>query len=182
MAKVKKEINISEIIRMRKYRLAVQQGYKRLLIRVTLWLIVSYLIFSQGILLVRNTGMDMFPSIKDGDLVIANRLVDSYVRDDVVIYKANGTRIIGRIVATPNDTIMLDDSGNLLINGTTQTGEILYPTYAKDNISYPYHIEGNKYFILGDYRTQAKDSRDFGAIDSGDIEGKILTILRRRGI
>lgn len=31
----------------------------------------------------------------------------------------------------------MDDTGTLLVNGTAQTGEIAFPTYAKEGITYP---------------------------------------------
>ena len=57
---------------------------------------------------------------------------------------------------------MLDESGKLLINGTAQNGEILYPTYAEEGLEYPLTVPENHVFILGDYRTQTVDSRDLG--------------------
>lgn len=35
-------------------------------------------------------------------------------------------------------------------------------------------------FILGDYRTHAKDSREFGPISIENVKAKVITILRRR--
>ena len=37
-------------------------------------------------------------------------------------------------------------------------------------------------FILGDYRTQSEDSRDFGAVPLTELEAKVITLLRRRSI
>ena len=41
--------------------------------------------------------------------------------------------------------------------------------------------EGSVY-VLGDYRTNTQDSRDFGAIPIKSVQGKVITILRRRGL
>ena len=182
MAKVEKDINVSEIIKRRKYNVAVTQGYMSLLIRVILFIIVGWFLFTQVFLLMRNTGLDMFPSIKDGDLILANRLEKDYEREEVVIYEVEGALRVGRIIACETDVVTMDESGTLLVNGTTQSGEIQYPTYAKEGIPYPYQVPEGCVFILGDYRTQVKDSRDFGPIALTDIEGKVLSLLRRRGI
>ena len=102
-------------------------------------------------------------------------------KGDVVIYQKGDAVYIGRIVAFETDTVMMDDSGKILVNGTTQSGEIMYPTYAKEGIEYPYRVpEG--LFLLGDYRTQARDSRDFGPVPLDNIKGKVITIVRRRGV
>ena len=68
------------------------------------------------------------------------------------------------------------------MNGTPQSGEILYPTYPKEGMEYPYRVPEGTVFVLGDYRTQTEDSRDFGPVSLDDVEGKVITILRRRGI
>lgn len=76
----------------------------------------------------------------------------------------------------------MDDSGTLFVNGTAQGGEIVFPTYAKEGIQYPYTVPEGSVFILGDYRTHAKDSRDFGCISLPEVKAKVITILRRREI
>lgn len=127
-------------------------------------------------------GIGMFPAIKDGDLIIGFRLQQAYEKNDVVTYKVDGKRNVGRFIAQGSDIVILDETGNLLVNGAVQAGEIMYPTYASGDIEYPYQVPENHVFVLGDYRTQTKDSRDFGPIPIEDVEGKIITILRRRGL
>jgi len=79
--------------------------------------------------------------------------------------------------------VMLDGSGTLTVNGSVQNGEILYPTYAKDGgPAYPYRVPEDSVFVTGDFRTQTEDSRDWGAVRMDQVEGKVITILRRRGI
>ena len=44
-------------------------------------------------------GNDMYPSLRDGDLVITYRLVNTYMADHVFEYKVDGQRYYGRIRA-----------------------------------------------------------------------------------
>ena len=90
----------------------------------------------------------------------------------------------GRIVARATDVVTIDGTGSLTVNGTTQTGEILYPTYPDEDgsLTYPYTVPENCVFVLGDYRTRATDSRLLGAVSLDQVEGKVITILRRRGL
>lgn len=173
---------ISQVIKKRRNRLAIKNEYIGLLLRVIFIGIVGYLLLTQVFFLSRATGNEMFPAVKDGDLVIGFRLQSNYEKNDVVAYRVEGKRKVGRYIAQENDVVTMDDTGTLLVNGTVQSGEIMYPTYAKEGIEYPYRVPENQVFILADYRTQAKDSRDFGAIDMDDLEGKVITILRRRGL
>ena len=45
---------------------------------------------------------------------------------------------------------------------------------------YPYRVPKGCVFLLGDYRTQTKDSRDYGPIKMEDVKAKVITVLRRR--
>ncbi len=173
---------VEQILRRRRDRLETSRGYRSLFVRVAVLAVAGYLFFTEVFLVTQMHGTDMFPSVKDGDLIIAFRMQDEYAKNDVVVYEKNGTRRTGRIIARETDVVTMDDSGTLLVNGTAQSGEILYPTYAKEGIAYPYTVPNGYVFVLGDYRTKATDSRDCGAISLEDVEGKVITILRRRGL
>ncbi len=172
------------IITDRRNRVLDRQGMIRLLFRIVLLVLVFWLLFSYVFIVTAVSGNEMFPAIKDGDVILGFRFEQDYTKDDVVIYNADGETHIGRIAALASDVVTIDESGTLIVNGTVQSGEIMYPTYIKDNenIEYPYRVPDGCVFILGDYRTQAADSRDFGAIALRGIQGKVITFLRRRGI
>lgn len=174
--------NISQVIKKRRNRLALKEGYISLLTRVIVLVIIGYLIFTQVFLLSRAEGNEMFPAVKDGDLLIVFRLQDYYEKNDIITYKVSGVRKVGRYLAQGGDLVTMDDSGRLLVNAAVQGGEIIFPTYSKEGIEYPYEVPEGHIFILGDHRTDAIDSRDFGPIPIDDIEGKVITLLRRRGL
>lgn len=182
MAKKKNVPSIPEVIHRRRTSLLIVQGYRSLALRCVVLAVVLIVLFTQVFLLAQVSGNDMFPAIKDGDLVLAYRLQTEFAKNDVIVYQVGGERRVGRIIGREGDVVMMDDTGNLLVNGTTQGGDILYPTYAKESITYPYVVPENSFFVLGDYRTQTEDSRDFGPVSRSDVEGKVITILRRRGI
>lgn len=172
----------ADVIAQRRQKLAVRADYRSLFIRLLLIGGAAYVFFAHMFLITQVTGMDMFPAVKDGDLAIVFRLQQEYAKDDVIAYyTADGLRF-GRIAARAGDVISMDDTGAWLVNGTTQGGEILYPTYALEGIQYPYRVPDNSVFVLGDYRTKATDSRTFGAVPMTDVAGKAITILRRRGL
>ena len=173
---------MNEMIKKRRDKLALKEGYIGLLLRIVLLASIGVLLFTQVFLIARVTGNEMFPAVKDGDLVLAFRLQQNYEKNDLISYKNDGRRRIGRVIAQENDSVKMDDSGQLLVNAAIQSGEIMYPSYPRDTLEYPYEVPEGHLFILGDYRTQAKDSRDFGAIPKKEIEGKVITILRRRGL
>ena len=175
-------VDISKVIKKRRNKLALKEGYISLLIRMVLIGIAGYLIFTQVFIVTRAIGNEMFPAVKDGDLVIGFRLQDYYEKNDVITYEEGGIRRIGRYIAQEGDVVILNEEGIMLINDTPQAGEIMYPTNPREGLEFPHEVPENHVFLLGDYRTQAIDSRDFGSISMDDVEGKVITILRRRGL
>jgi signal peptidase I len=126
----------------------------------------------------------MFPRISNGDLILYYRLEQNYTTDDVVAYEVDGDKYIGRIVAQGGDVIGVDDDGYLTVNGhTLDEDKIFYPTTVlTGELSYPYTVEQGSYFVLCDYRTATSDSRYFGAIARSDIDGKVISLIRRRDL
>jgi signal peptidase I len=120
----------------------------------------------------------MYPAAQDGDLLLAWRLSDQWSVGDMVIFRLEGKTHLGRIAAAGGDIVMLNDSGMLLVNGSIQNGPTLFPTYARENALYPQRIPERSVCILGDHRTQSRDSRDYGYIPVKDIVGKVIAIVR----
>lgn len=175
--------NIAEVITKRRRTLYNKKGYISLLLRIILLAVIGYVIFTQVFLITRAHGNDMFPAIKDGDLVIAYRLQNKFIKNDIVVYKEKEKSRIGRIVARGMDVVFIDDTGALVVNDSIQSGIVFYPTLAKEEgTEYPLKVPEGNVFLLGDHRTQSKDSRDFGPIDLIEVKAKIITILRRRGL
>ena len=181
MAKLKRIPTIPEVIRRRRADIIIADGYRSLFFRVVVLILVLFILLTQVFGFHQVSGNEMFPAVKDGDLLLLYRIYSDYAKDDVVRYTAEGEVRLGRIVAREGDVVTITEEGSLQVNGTTQGGEIMYPTYAKEGIEYPYRVpEG--LFLLGDYRTQARDSRDFGPVPLDNIKGKVITIVRRRGV
>ena len=116
------------------------------------------------------------------DLVLGCRLEKDYAKNDVVVYERSGRLRVGRVLARGGDIVTLSESGVVEVNGSAQGGGILYPTYPKSLLSYPYAVPEDSVFILGDCRTQAEDSRDFGPVQCSAVKAKVITLIRRRGL
>lgn len=173
---------IASVITRRRNRALDTEDTWALVGRVIILALASWILLTQIFMVAQVQGSDMFPSLKDGDLALGYRLEKNCAKNDVVLYKADGKLHVGRVVARETDVVNMDDTGTWQVNGTAQSGEILYPTYAKEGYTYPLQIPAGSVFILGDYRTQTQDSRDFGPIPLENVEAKVITILRRRGL
>lgn len=178
--RAEKDQTCSQTIRKRRYSTEIKEGYIRLFWRIVLIVAVGWLLFTQVFLIGQAPDNEMFPAVEAGDLLIGYRLEQNLEKEDVVVYEVDGKTYVGRILGCETDVITMDDTGTLFVNGTAQTGEIAFPTYAKEGITYPYTVPEGSVFILGDYRTHAKDSREFGPISIENVKAKVITILRRR--
>ena len=160
----------------------VKRELAYLLIKIGIVIVVLWLVFAEFILVCRAPDNGMYPQIKGGDLLIGFRITGELQKDDVVVYEQEGERFVGRILGCEGDIITLDESGTVLVNGTVQTGEIMYSTYPKEGIEYPFTVEKDSVFVLGDYRSEAIDSRDFGEISLDDVKAKVDAVFRRKDI
>ncbi len=180
------EASIEQVIARRRARVITRAGYRRLAVRLIYLAVIFYLIFTYCFLITQCHGQDMFPAVKDGDLCVVFRtqtqklLGEKIVADDIIAYQTDGKRAFGRVVAVAGDVVMLSDSGSLMVNGLTEGGSILFPTYALGELEYPYRVPEGSVFVLGDYRVNTTDSRILGPIPLESVEGKLITILRRR--
>lgn len=131
----------------------------------------------------RCSGDMMNPAFKDGDLAVYYRLQKNYHPRDAVVIEKNGKTRICRIVAVPGDQVDITEEG-LKINGyLQQENEIFRETYPfEGGISFPITLKEEEYFVLGDNRTKAEDSRIFGSVSEEEIKGSIMTLIRRRGL
>ena len=88
---------------------------------------------------------------------------------------------MGRIVAKGGDSVEITEQATVKVNESVVLEQNIFyqtPQYESDVI-YPLQLQEQQYFVLGDYREGATDSRYFGAVDTQEIRGKIITVIRR---
>lgn len=127
--------------------------------------------------------ISMQPSIKDGDLVFYYRLDRVYTSTDVVVTSYQDRELALRVIAVAGDEVDIREDG-LYINGSRQLETGIYEETFRytQGISFPLTVAEGEVFLLGDSRENATDSRIFGTVKTDDILGKVMLILRRRGI
>jgi signal peptidase I len=127
-------------------------------------------------------GMDMYPAIRDGDIVLYLRTGD-LLRTEAAVYEADGEIRIGRTAACAGTIVGCTADGQLTFDGIFMPVSfkqgIYQRTYAAGGERLPMTVEDGKYFVLGDNRDEARDSRVFGQIDRERIKGRVIGILRR---
>lgn len=121
-------------------------------------------------------GTSMEPTLNNGDIVVL--LKTSKLRyGDLCGFSYSNKILIKRVIAMPGDTVVIDESGNVIVNG-----EVLDEPYITDkglgecDIEFPFTVPENTYFLMGDHRTTSIDSRStvIGCIPTEQIVGKLF--------
>ncbi len=132
---------------------------------------------------VRVDGTSMDSTLKNGEILILNKLDRSYERFDVVVVDVevdgNTSKLVKRIIGLPGESIEYKDN-QLYING--EVIKDVAPSRTNDfSLKEIYNIDklpDDCYFVMGDNRKYSRDSRDYtvGIIKKEDIVG--TTTLR----
>ena len=125
------------------------------------------------------SGSSMDPTLKNGQVLILNKLEKKITRDDIVVIdaKINGKkeRIVKRIIGLPGETLEYKD-GFLYINGKRTHDDFVDKTrdFTLERVTGKKKIPENYYFVMGDNRRNSLDSRDtrVGLVKKSDIIGK----------
>lgn len=157
---------------------------RNFLVRLFLLITIIGILFEVVFGLTPMANADMQPAVCAGDLMLYYRLDKNLKSDDVVVFQKEDIQYTGRIVAVPGDVVEITDESELMVNkNTVMEDNIFYKTPAYDSeVEYPLALKEDQYFILCDNREGAKDSRSFGVVDTSEIKGKVITIVRRSGI
>lgn len=140
---------------------------------VLLLLLAAVFVLVLGVTLVHDA--DMEPTYREGRPVLFLRL-GGVKRGDVAVLRVDvrGT-VLRRVVAVPGDTVELRD-GTVFVNGLAERGN--YSITRTDPVpggpGYPLILRADEYFVLGDRRETALDSRSFGLVTMRNILGRVL--------
>ncbi len=138
---------------------------------------------------IRVDGSSMEPYLRDGDIVIINRL--AYVwnnpkRFDLIVfpYEYNKSKkYIKRIIGLPGETVEIIDDKIYITDGERETYRLeeYYGKYEDAGVASasdygPVTLGKDEFFVLGDNRYHSSDSRfdDVGLISSDKIIGKAV--------
>lgn len=150
-------------------------------------LIAGLSLFYSGFLFSRVQGRSMEPTYKNSDFLLCLRRAD-LKRQDIVCFQAQegmlGDRETGtslrRIIGLPGDTVEIQEDGSITVNGSTLEEGYLdsdaqrSASYRQDGI-HALTLGENAYFVLGDCRDIAVDSRDYGPLSGDAILGRALS-------
>lgn len=168
-----------------------RKNYKKIMLELTITLIISSILFLLlsffTFSLPKMEGYSMMTTLEDRDRLFVNKLGE-VKRFSLVYYKdpVSGAKSIRRIIGLPfeslyykNDQLFINDTETVerFIDKQLTTSKNSNSTFTKDfslnEVLGNLQVPKGKYFVLGDNRSYATDSRTFGYIDEKDIIGVI---------
>ncbi len=144
---------------------------------IVIALLIKMYVFSP----IRVNGDSMYPTLKDGDIMILNEIgyhINGVSRFDIAVANVDGERLIKRVIGLPGERVEYRDN-KLYINDEEVVenfthGDTADFSLADINVD---KIPSNYYFLVGDNRGNSKDSRTIGLIHKSKIIGKTKLIV-----
>ena len=93
-------------------------------------------------------------------------------------------RFVCRVVAAPGDSVEVTEDGRLIVNGNAMIESgIFYRTNSYVGYTeYPIRLGNDEYFVMADFRNGGVDSRFFGPVRKEEIQGTVITVVRRNNL
>lgn len=160
--KERKKKQFAEAVRVTLFTLVTVTGIAVLI--AAIWL---------PVLQVYTTTME--PEIKSGDIVVCVK--GGMNRGNVIAFYCNNKILVKRVIACEGDEVDISQNGVVSVNGEQiEERYVAKKTLGKTNIHFPYKVEDNRVFVLGDNRENSVDSRNgtIGCIAEENIIGHVL--------
>ena len=127
----------------------------------------------------------MDPSLRDGELTLFSRVGNEYAAGDVVVFKKDDELLVSRVFATAGQLVDADEDGYLTIDGAVQTDSAVIDvndSSARQRAGLPFRVPTGAFYLLNDNYDSDEDSRSFGALYEKDLQGRVISTLKVRGI
>lgn len=150
---------------------------------VAIFIVLPFRIFIAKPFIV--SGESMIPTFESGDYLIVDQIsyrIEQPKRGDVIVFKypKDTTRyFIKRIIGLPGETIAVHSNKITIKNKDFPNGFQLSEDYIKipTNEDILYTLPENKYYVMGDNRTNSSDSRIWGPVEKNLITGRAFIRL-----
>lgn len=125
-------------------------------------------------------GQSMEPNFEERDYLIIDELSYRFRepnRGDVVVFEYHPTNdfFLKRIIGLPGERVKIESNKVIIYNDENPQGMVLGEGYLTEETTGSVNVTlgTDQYFVMGDNRDASFDSRRFGAVDGGDIVGRV---------
>ena len=124
----------------------------------------------------RVTGVSMTPTLHNDELVVCRR-IGGFEKGDIIAFYHNNKILLKRVIGVAGDVIDIKTDGSVYVNGEKLDEPYVDSlSYGTCDIELPYQVPDNRYFVMGDHRSESIDSRtkEIGCIVEEMIIGKVI--------
>lgn len=121
-------------------------------------------------------GTSMTPTLNEDDFVVSFK-TKKFNHGDIVAFYLNNKILVKRVIACSGEWVDIDENGIVYVDGEAVDEPYVDRADRGDtDLTYPYQVPENKYFVMGDHRSVSIDSRNsaVGCVTDEDIVGKIV--------
>ena len=181
MAKKTNEVSIPSLAEIQSERKRIRRGaYYQQALRSTVSVLVvvaavAVLVATLFLPIFQISGDSMSPTLEHDEIVVLLK-TKNLKRGDIVGFYYQGKILLKRVIALPEDEVVIDADGNVYVNQ-----ELLEEDYVTErslgdcDLEFPYRVPAASYFVMGDQRGNSVDSRNsaVGTIKQEDMIGKV---------
>ena len=136
-------------------------------------------LFTHVFQIVRYSGNGMEPNLSSGQILLLRKTQD-VEEGDIIAFYYNNQVLVRRAICRSGRQISISEDGTVLINNQPIEEDYLTEkSIGQCNIEFPYHVQDNGFFVMGDNRVIAMDSRlkEIGIVSIDRIIGKVLLAI-----
>lgn len=137
---------------------------------------IAVLITTLFLPILQISGDSMAPTLEHDEILVLLKTT-SLDRGDLIGFYYQGKILLKRVIALPEETVVIDGDGNVYVNERLlEEPYVTEKSLGDCDLEFPYTVPGDGYFVMGDKRTNSIDSRNsvIGNIKHEDIIGKVF--------
>ena len=136
-------------------------------------------LFTHVFQIVRYSGNGMEPNLSSGQVLLLRKTQD-VEEGDIIAFYYNNQVLVRRAICRSGKQISISEDGTVLINNQPlEENYLTDKSIGQCNIEFPYHVQDNGFFVMGDNRVIAMDSRlkEIGVVSPERIIGKVILAI-----
>ena len=122
------------------------------------------------------SGTSMEPTLENGDVILLLK-TGNFTTGDLCGFYWQNKLLLKRVIAGPGDVVNIEADGTVSVNNRVLNEPYLTEkALGECDLSFPYQVPDNRYFVMGDHRSTSVDSRSsaIGCIEKSQIVGRVL--------
>jgi signal peptidase I len=154
-----KNVSIPSLEEIQHERKRIRRGiYYRQSLRSTVSVLVvvaavAVLIATLLLPILQISGDSMSPTLEHDEIVVLLKTRE-FDRGDLIGFYYQGKILLKRVIALPEDEVVIDGDGNVYVNQCLlEEPYVMEKVLGDCDLEFPYKVPGTGYFVLGDRRS-----------------------------